>query len=141
MTAKYDDKNPHHVHLREALEWGNGLPRLTTIKQTIQALNDAGFEVIETFDTLAGTHSKTQIPWYAPLAGEFSIKGFRHHPIGRNITNIMCAALEILRIAPKGTTKVAKLLHKTAEDLVESGQLEIFTPDYFWLVRKPTTSK
>jgi len=136
MTDKYEENNPHHVHLREALEWGNGLPRLTTVTDTIRALEAAGFQIVETFDTLADTHNSTQIAWYAPLAGEFSLKGFRHHPIGRHLTNLMCATLETLRLAPKGTTKVAKLLHKTAEDLVESGKLEIFTPDYFWLCRK-----
>ena len=30
-----------------------------------------------------------------------------------------------------------KILQNTAEELVKSGQLEIFTPSYFFLVRKP----
>ncbi len=80
-------------------------------------------------------------PWWAPLDGEYTtLGGFRKTPIGRSCTKVMCVVLETLGIAPKGTVKVANLLNATATDLTEAGKAGIFSPDYFFLVRKPLTA-
>ena len=42
------------------------------------------------------------------------------------------AFLEFIRIAPKGSTRVSKMLNSTALDLVEGGEKELFTPSYFF---------
>jgi sterol 24-C-methyltransferase len=39
--------------------------------------------------------------------------------------------------AVQGSVKVSKLLNDTANDLVNSGKLDIFTPSFFFLARKP----
>ena len=44
--------------------------------------------------------------------------------------------LECLRIAPKGTVHVSAMLNATALDLVAGGELEIFTPSYFFIAKK-----
>lgn len=49
----------------------------------------------------------------------------------------MVYVLETLRIAPKGTTKVSKLLEKAGKCLVQAGEKNIFTPMFFFLARKP----
>ncbi len=56
--------------------------------------------------------------------------------VGRLVTHSMVWTLELLRIAPAGSTQVSALLNATALDLVDGGKLEIFTPSFFFLARK-----
>jgi hypothetical protein len=44
--------------------------------------------------------------------------------------------LRALRIAPKGSTEVSKMLGAAAA-LIAGGQLGIFTPNYFFLALRP----
>jgi len=137
VTDKYDASNPKHVALREGIEVGNGLPVLATAEGVKKSLKKAGFEVVEAYDAERCVHEPGQIPWYEALGGAYTVKGFRRTKPGRAMTQVLVTALEALRIAPKGTTKVSSLLNATADDLWEAGNLEIFTPSYYFLARKP----
>jgi len=137
VTDKYSSKNRKHVALREGIEVGNGLPVLATAEGVKKALVKAGFELVEAFDAERCVHEPGQIPWYEALGGSYTLKGFRRTKPGRSVTQVLVTILEALRIAPKGTTKVSSLLNATADDLWESGHLEIFTPSYYFLARKP----
>jgi len=139
VTDKYDDNNKRHKAIREGIEVGNGLPVIPPVSEVVAALEGAGFEVVEHFDMHRTMHTDPmEIPWYATLAGmEWSLTGFRMTPLGRFVTHSFVQALELLRIAPKGSAKVSKMLNDTAIDLANGGKLEIFSPDYFFLARKP----
>ena len=101
------------------------------------ALEKAGFEVLTFEDANIDMHKPGNIPWYSTLAGEYkSISGFRMTPLGRALTHVMVSMLEVVRIAPKGSARVSNILNRTAEDLVEGGQREIFTPSWFFVARK-----
>ncbi len=52
-------------------------------------------------------------------------------------THVLVNTLETLRIAPKGTCEVSRMLERAADGLVAGGKLGIFTAIYFFLVRKP----
>jgi len=132
----YDSKNPEHVRVKEGIEVGNSLPTLATGTEVVQALENSGFEVIETFDANAGSHSDYEIPWYATLEGKFTLNGFKMTRVGRVCTHLLVATLELLRVAPRGSTQVSSLLSATAFDLVEGGQKKLFTPSFFFLARK-----
>jgi sterol 24-C-methyltransferase len=137
----YDKSNKKQVALKEGIEVGNGLPELATIAEVVAALKNSGWEVIEHFDANRNAHKIDNVPWYQPLAGEYSsIGGFRKTPVGRFFTHIFVSVLETLHIAPKGSIKVSAILNATADDLAESGKLEIFTPSYYFLARKPLTA-
>jgi sterol 24-C-methyltransferase len=78
------------------------------------------------------------VPWYQPLdPTHISLSTFRLTPVGRFITRNMVSLLETLKIAPEGSTRVSTFLEKALEGLVDGGRKEIFTPMYFFLVRKP----
>ncbi|THU71640.1 hypothetical protein C4D60_Mb04t03580 [Musa balbisiana] len=78
------------------------------------------------------------VSWYLPLdTSRFSITSFRLTSFGRFITRTMVKTLEFVGIAPAGSNRVSSFLEKAAEGLVEGGRKEIFTPMYFFLVRKP----
>lgn len=136
MTDKYDPNNKNHVRVKEGIEVGNGLPTLQHYTHIVECLEKAGFEVIEYFDANAGVHSKFEIPWYDTLNGQMSISGFRMTWIGRLVTHSTVWFLELLRIAPAGSTQVSALLNATALDLVEGGKDEIFTPSFYFLGKK-----
>lgn len=132
----YDEKDPDHVRIKEGIEVGNGLPTLATSQDVIRALEESGFEVLDSFDANKNVHSDREIPWYQTLYGSFTLSGFRMTHLGRICTHSMVSALEFLRIAPKGSVRVSSLLNATALDLVEGGRKEIFTPSFFFLARK-----
>jgi len=142
MTEKYDPKNKKHVAIKCGIEVGNGLPDIATIPHVLESLKKAGFEVVDYADMGSGSrHAENQIPWHAPLKGSWSIKGFRMTAFGRACTHIFVTILEAFCIAPKGSVKVSKLLNDTANDLVSAGQLGIFSPSFFYLVRKPNANE
>lgn len=136
MVGGYDENNKDHVRVKEGIEEGNGLPTLWYPSYVVESLEKAGFEVIEHYDLNAGVHSPAQVPWYATLNGSYNLSGFRMTLIGRYCTHAMVSVLEFLRIAPKGSTRVSRMLNATALDLCEGGKNEIFTPSYYFLARK-----
>jgi len=136
VRGNFDKTNPRHVEIKEGIETGNGLPTLATPEYVVEALTKAGFEVLDHYDANRGVHSKHQIPWYATLDGSYTLKGFRMTRIGRICTHFLVNTLELLRIAPRGSSDVSRILNATAIDLVNGGKLEIFTPSYFFIARK-----
>lgn len=135
MTDKYDPKNAEHVAVKKGIEVGNGLPELQTADELREALLESGFEIVDFKDVACKADEAT--PWYLPLAGSFSLSGFKHTWLGRYMTNRAVAAMEYVKIAPPGSTEVSNILMATADDLVAGGKLDIFTPAFFFLVRKP----
>mmetsp|Transcript_1156 Transcript_1156/g.1882 ORF Transcript_1156/g.1882 Transcript_1156/m.1882 type:complete len:409 (+) Transcript_1156:40-1266(+) len=138
VTDKYDPNNKDHVRVKEGIEVGNGLPTLATPQHVNECLEKAGFELVKDmcYDANRNVHSPYEIPWYATLNGELSLTGFRMTHVGRMCTHSMVWTLELLGIAPAGSTRVSALLNATALDLCEGGKDEIFTPSYFFLARK-----
>ena len=53
------------------------------------------------------------------------------------MTDLFVYALESIGIAPSGTRKVSQVLNLGADALVKAGDLELFTPMFFFVVRKP----
>ena len=136
LLPSFDEANPDHVRLKEGIEVGNGLPTLTNAKIIVEDLELSGFEVLDVFDTNRGMHSKLEIPWFQTLYGSFTLRGFRMTRLGRICTHGIVSSLEIFGIAPKGSARVSALLNATALDLVEAGQIGIFTPCLFILAKK-----
>jgi len=100
-------------------------------------MKKAGFEILETKD-FGMSGPEYEIPWYDSLEGKYwSATGFAHTPIGMWLTNKMVWFMETVHIAPKGTLEIHSLLLQVAHQLVQAGKLEIFSPSYFYLARKP----
>lgn len=86
--------------------------------------------------------SPAQDAWYTPLKGSYelsfdAISRWKMTGLGRYVTDWFVYALEKVGFAPPGTQKVSKCLNEGADALVRSGELELFTPMFFFLVRKP----
>ena len=134
MTAKFDSADPRHRWIKSEIETGDGLPDIASIPETLQALEDAGFEVLDSFD--AALLSDPETPWYLPLLGEPTPLGLRRGRLGRRIARRTIGILESLRIAPKGSKEVSKMLGRAAEGLIAGGEAGIFTPSFFFLARR-----
>lgn len=135
VTEDYDPQNSKHVKVIKDLMYGNSLSVANSEKQTVAALREAGFEVVEFRDLV----KDGDYPWYSILENSTccSFKNFRMTSTGRFITNTMLYILETFSLVPKGTIKVSAMLEMAALSLVESGKMGIFTPMFRCLARKP----
>jgi sterol 24-C-methyltransferase len=136
LTPKYRANDPEHRRIKREIEIGNGLPDIDSIETLVAALKSAGFELVEYRD-MAATVPKGELPWYLPIAGRWSVSGFKHTRAGRWGTYHSVRALEALKIAPPGSARVSAMLNATAVALVQAGELGIFTPLLYFHARKP----
>jgi len=139
LTKKYDSKNKEHVDTKMDIEKGNSLPDIRTTEQVLQCLRDAGFEILENYDVADIIHSETHYPWYYNLTPSYtnSIVRFEFTSIGKLVAHFGIKMLQILQVAPVGTEIANDTLLLAADALVRGGRLEIFTPMYFYLAKKP----
>ncbi|XP_059598050.1 cycloartenol-C-24-methyltransferase isoform X1 [Vitis vinifera] len=121
MTDAFDPNNQEHQKIKAEIEIGDGLPDIRLTRQCLEALKQAGFEVIWEKDLAVGS----PLPWYLPLdKSHFSLSSFRLTAVGRFITKNMVKALEFVGLAPKGSQRVQAFLEKAAEGLVDGGKYD-----------------
>lgn len=138
MTNKFNESNPRHVSIKEGIEIGNALPDIMHQKVVRPQLENVGFKVLHEEDA-AVTTPVFNVPWYNPLGKtfNFTLRGVANSYYSRIITNKAVWLLEKIGLATEGSYYTAMLLHKTALDLVASGETEIFTPSYLVVSEKP----
>lgn len=135
MTERFDPADPSHCRVREGLAAGNGIPSLVGTDEALAAARRAGFAVIEA-DDLALTGDVT---WYEPLAARgFTLASLPASKLGRWCINQALGALELLRVAPRGSRAVHTFLVEAADALVEAGEAGIFTPLFLMVMQKPS---
>jgi sterol 24-C-methyltransferase len=139
LTKKYDAANAEHRAIKKGIEEGDALPDIWYEKDVVDALKQSGFEVVAAADL--APQSDRETPWYLPLSGKMSGAGFKHTAAGRLATNALVRVLEATKVAPKGSTAVSSFLNAGAKALVRGGETGIFTPMFFFHVRKPASSK
>ena len=136
LMDRFDPENPEHRRLKSGIEIGNCLPELATTREVIDALAQVGFEVVEARDS--GADSDPETPWYRPLQGrDLSLTSLPRTPVGRALTNGVTRILEGVRLIPPSTSEISALLNQSADDLVAAGVAGIFTPIFYFKVRKP----
>jgi sterol 24-C-methyltransferase len=135
LTDKYDSERTDHRAIKKGIEEGDALPDIWHTQEVVEALGKAGFQVLDARDLAPEADAET--PWYLPLSGRWSWSGFKHTRYGRWVTNQLVRVLETARVAPKGSTAVSDFLNQGAEALVRGGETGIFTPMFFFHVRKP----
>lgn len=133
MTDKYDPQNEEHKRIKHGIEIGDGLPDLFTTKDTLDALGEVGFNIIESRDMA----EEGEIPWYDSLQAKWSLSNFKHTKLGRFFTHSAVTAFEFVGLLPKGAVKTHDILIEAADSLVAGGKTGIFTPMFFFVVEKP----
>ena len=136
LTDRFDPDNPEHQAIKKGIEQGNGLPDIPTTREVVHALEQAGFEIVQTKDL--GETADGAIPWYRPITDrEPGMAGLRLSSGGRLLSKVLATSAEWLGLAPKGTSRVHDLLLVAADSLAKGGELGIFTPLHLVHARKP----
>ena len=137
LTGKFDPKDDRHRAIKEDLMRGIALKDIATFGEVNQALEAAGFQVMEGMDRDIQEGPST--PWYQPMESRHGTLGnaLRRLPWGRKAVITGSKLAEVLRLFPKGSAEVVRLLDRTAEAYIAGGRAGIFTPLYCFLARKP----
>jgi sterol 24-C-methyltransferase len=136
LTERFDPSDPAHRDIRDRVELTNAVPNLLTTSRQVDAMKEAGFEILSARDQ--AFEGDPDWPWYRSLQGrDFSLASLARVPAGRSLTATVTGLLERLRIAPAGTGEAARLLNVAADALVEAGEAGIFTPCFLVHARKP----
>ena len=140
LTEDFDPQNQEHQRIKKDIEVGDALPDIARTTEVCAALREAGFELLDARDL--ALESDPQTPWYRALQGrDLTLSSIPRTPMGRALTNIVLRVLERLKLVPEGTRAVSTILNEGADALVEGGETGIFTPMYYFLARKPLSSK
>jgi sterol 24-C-methyltransferase len=136
MTERYDPDSPEHRRVKRNIERGTAISGIPTTKFVDKALQDVGFELIETQDRMELCDPET--PWYLPVTGRDRDPRllFFSKP-GRFALNKVTVTAERARLLPTNTAKISQIVMEAADATAEGGRLGIFTPSYFYLCRKP----
>jgi 24-methylenesterol C-methyltransferase len=105
---------------------GNALPGIRTIEDVRKAAREVGFEV----EKAVNVAKEAEVPW------QRAMKSTR---MSAYVTHMITWAMEKVRCAPKGTLAVHELLLKAAVALEKAGDLDIFTPMYLVVLKKPSS--
>ncbi|KAK2735075.1 Delta(24)-sterol C-methyltransferase [Myotisia sp. PD_48] len=142
MTDDYDNDNPLHREIRLGIEQGDGISNMVKQSVAVDAMKAAGFELIMAEDLARRPDSS---PWYYPLAGSwkhmqsvgdlFTI--MRMTWWGRGIVHRFMGGLETFGLLPKGSQKTGDSLALAADCLVKGGELNLFTPMFLMIGKKP----
>jgi len=139
LTEHFDPDDADHLRIKNDIMAGNGLPDIASTSAVCDALQAAGFELLEACDR--ALESDPETPWYRPLqGGDLNLSSLPRTPIGRALTNLALRIGEGLRVVPAGSRKVSTLLNAGADALVDGGKSGVFTPMFFFLARKPEHS-
>ena len=137
LTGKFDPKDDRHRAIKEDLMRGIALKDIATFGEVNHALEAAGFQVMEGMDRAIQEGPST--PWYQPMESRHGTVGnaLRRLPWGRKAVITGSKLAEVLRLLPKGSAEVIRLLDRTAEAYIAGGKAGIFTPLYCFLARRP----
>lgn len=145
----YDESNEQHRSIKAGIEIGDGLPNILYTKEILEALEESGFEIEEEADLAAPGNPKRPgasdgkdgptVPWFDVFRPSFfnSFRQFQLTLPGITATHVLVVFLELLGLAPKGTALMHSNLCRAAETLLAGGELNIFTPCYYFRARKP----
>ncbi|KAF9381885.1 Delta(24)-sterol C-methyltransferase [Podila verticillata] len=67
LTDNFDLTDLEHLRIARGIEIGNGITKMRTAKECVQALKNVGFVVEKAFDSAA---NGDKIKWYSPLQGD-----------------------------------------------------------------------
>ncbi len=137
LTDKYDPNDSRHRAIKRELMRGIALKDIATFREVNHALEAAGFQVIEGMDRDVQEGPST--PWYQPMETRHGTLGnaLCRLPWGRKVFMAGSKLAEVLRLFPKGSAEVVRLMDRTAEAYVAGGKSGLFTPLYCFLARKP----
>jgi sterol 24-C-methyltransferase len=138
-TDAFDPKNPKHLKIKKQIEEGDGLPDIASTKECKEALERAGFEILDERDLADDFLGYGGKPWMLPLMPSWNpfTQRFQFNWLGRNLTKYGLKLMEFCFLAPKGTSKTQIMLQTGGIGCAQGGTERIFTPMYLMVGRVP----
>ena len=138
MTDAFDPGDDRHQAIKRDLMHGIALNDIAATGDVNRALETAGFQVIEAKDRAVDENSPIT-PWYQPMEarGNTLANALRRTPLGRKALMGTFGLAAALRMFPKGSADVVRLMDRTANAYVAGGRAGVFTPLYCFLALKP----
>ena len=124
-TSTFDPSNPDHVKCIDEINYANALPEMRTHADICRAAKKVGFDVLVERD-LALTTNATE--WWGIL--KTSMKKYK-------LNDIIIRTLSFLRVLPKETKDVHKMLYGVLGTFIDGGEMGIFSPMYMVVLQKP----
>mmetsp|Transcript_16541 Transcript_16541/g.33963 ORF Transcript_16541/g.33963 Transcript_16541/m.33963 type:complete len:396 (-) Transcript_16541:127-1314(-) len=124
-TSVYDPKNPDHVRCIDEINYANALPEMRRYYEIAEVARKVGFEVLVERDLAVTTNAGN---WWEIL--KKSMKKYK-------LNDIIIKTLSFLRILPKETKDVHKMLYGVLGTFIEGGEMGIFSPMYMVVLQKP----
>jgi len=141
MTDNFDPKNPDHQNIKKQIEEGDGLPDICHTSVCLDAMKKAGFEILDERDLAEDDYGAKNggKPWNLPLLPSWNplTQRFQFNFLGMFLTKHMLWLMELLFLAPKGTSKTQIMLQKGGIGCARGGTTKIFTPMYLMVGRVP----
>lgn len=141
MTDKYDPNNAEHNKIKKDIEEGDGLPDICHTSVCLEAMKKAGFEILHERDMAEDEFGvgKGGKPWYLPLCPSWNplTQRFQFNWLGTFLTKNILWFMELIFLAPKGTSKTQIMLQKGGVGCSKGGLTQIFTPMYLMVGRVP----
>jgi len=129
LTPKFDYKNEKHLDLKRGMEYGGGLRNLCKPDERIKEWQDAGIEVVFSYNMGDDFLNRGWLSWYIALTKGHDIPSMLTSSyFGRRLTMATVKMLEWVGIAEKGTYRTAWMLEHCGFCAAEAGKLGIFTP-------------
>ena len=110
------------------IQEGTGLADIVSEHEVLAAARQAGFEILENRDRAL---EPTGVPWHKSLTSRW---GYLRSLLV--LTTLFIT--ETLRLAPRGSVKVFRMMSTGGSGLVAGGRKGIFTPMYLLVLRKPS---
>lgn len=141
MTDAFDATNADHLRMKKQIEEGDGLPDICHTTVCLEAMKQAGFEILLAKDMTEQNYGAARggKPWHYPLLPSWNpfTQKFQFNWLGQRMVKDSLKVLEFCFLAPKGTSETQRMLQKGATGLSDAGNAKIFTPMYLMVGRVP----
>ncbi|KAI6806371.1 hypothetical protein KC332_g13840 [Hortaea werneckii] len=145
MTDKYQESNARHRHIRNAIEFGNGITNMPLLSHVRKSLAATGFE-IQHDENMAWRSERPW--WYAPGGNIRYARGWEDFqrvlemsPLVFWTKQLMAHVLCWFGVMPKEAVQMGYTMHACVRSVANGGKLDIFTPMWVMVCKKAETEK
>eukprot|EP01134_Creolimax_fragrantissima_P002587 CFRG2587T1 len=137
LLDSYDD-SPEHRELIRVIDNTNGCyVSGRTVPSTTKIFEEVGFNIISTenvFDKKANSDYNFVSNFDVAEGGKFTGTKF-----GMLLTLAFCQVGEFVKVLPKGTVEVQRMLIEAADSFKDAGDRHIITPGQLYILEKPAS--
>ncbi|KAG9228589.1 putative sterol 24-C-methyltransferase [Amylocarpus encephaloides] len=145
MTPHYDPTNARHNDIKIRIERGTGCHIITTEKDVKGALSDVGLELVRAQDMGIVTREDS-VPWWEPIDGNLTpfwawqdlVKVFCLKKWVFNIAYLVILLGSLVGLVAGERIIAMEEVSMGVFGMRDGGKLEIFSPMFFFVARKPT---